>query len=59
MNDNKNNPLHPSFNRSSGGAIYTTYSSLTIEGTNFLNNSASSGGALKAYQSQVRACVRK
>lgn len=38
---------------SSGGAIYTTYSTLTIEGTNFLNNSASSGAALKTYQSEV------
>jgi len=38
---------------SSGGAVYTTYSKLTIESTNFLNNSATSGAALKTYQSKV------
>lgn len=39
---------------SSGAALYTTYSNVTILGTNFLNNTANSGASVKTYQSNVR-----
>jgi predicted outer membrane repeat protein len=38
---------------SSGGALYTTFSNITITNTNFLNNTASSGAAIKVYRSDV------
>jgi predicted outer membrane repeat protein len=38
---------------SSGGALYTTFSNITITNTNFLNNTASSGAAIKVYRSDL------
>jgi predicted outer membrane repeat protein len=39
---------------SSGAALYTTYSNVTVLGSNFLNNTANSAAGLKTYQTNVR-----